>query len=163
MTGVHHRDLGVAGWALTKDEISCEIIADGVHVHPRMLRLAQKNKPSDKLLLVSDAVAPTGLGDGEFNLWGEKISVVNGKTQNERGSIAGSVITVLDAVKMYLSLDVSETEVARMASANPARLLGLEKTRGSIEPGKRADLVALDEKGNVRLCLVGGNVSFSDL
>ena len=158
MTGVHHREVGVAGWALTKDEISCEIIADGIHVAPRMLAFAQKNKPSDKLLLVSDSVAPTGLGDGQFQLWGEQISVKNGRTQNERGSIAGSVITLLEAVKMYLSLGVSESQVSKMASANPAKLLGLENSQGTIEIGKRADLVALDEQGNVRLTIIGGEV-----
>ena len=158
MTGVHHRDIGVAGWALTKNEIFCEIIADGIHVHPQMLKFAQKNKPQDKLVLVSDSVAPTGLGDGEFDLWGERIAVVEGKTRNERGSIAGSVITVLDAVRNYLALGVSETEVSRMASANPAKLLNLDETRGSIEPGKRADLVALDERGNVVLTIIGGKL-----
>lgn len=157
MTGVHHREIGVAGWALTKDEISCEIIADGIHVHPEMLKFAQKNKPADKLLLVSDSVAPTGLGDGNYELWGEKIAVVNGKTQNERGSIAGSVITVLDAVKNYLALGVSEREVSKMASANPAKLLGLDKTHGTIEVGKRADLTALDKQGNVTLTIINGN------
>ena len=158
MTGVHHREIGVAGWALTKDEISCEIIADGVHVHPKMLKFAFDNKPSDKLLLVSDSVAPTGLGDGEYELWGEKISVVNGRTRNERGSIAGSVMTMLDAVKMYLSLGVSASAVSKMASANPAKLLGLDKTHGTIETGKRADLVALDEDGNVVLTIIGGKI-----
>ncbi|MFN2393583.1 MAG: amidohydrolase family protein, partial [Pyrinomonadaceae bacterium] len=92
-----------------------------------------------------------------------KVSVVNGKTQNERGSIAGSVITMLDAVKMMLSLGFSETEVSKMASANPAQLLKIEKTHGSIEVGKRADLVALDARGNVRLTLIAGNVAFGDV
>ncbi len=158
MTGVHHRDIGVAGWALMKDEIFCEIIADGIHVHPKMLKFAQKNKPADKLLLVSDSVAPTGLGDGHYNLWGERVEVVGGKTQNERGSIAGSVITLLDAVKNYFALGVSETQVSKMASANAAKLLGLDKTHGTIEVGKRADLVAIDEQGNVVLTMVGGKV-----
>jgi N-acetylglucosamine-6-phosphate deacetylase len=162
MTGIHHREIGVAGWALAKDEISCEIIADGIHVAPPILKFAHKNKPLGKLTLVSDSVAPTGLGDGNFELWGEKLSVVNGKTQNERGSIAGSVITMLDAVKMMLSLGLSEMEVSQMASANPARLLGIEKTHGSIEIGKRADLVALDDAGNVKFSMVGGKIAFSD-
>ena len=158
MTGVHHREIGVAGWALSKDEIFCEIIADGVHVHPQMLEFARKNKPSDKLLLVSDSVAPTGLGDGSFELWGERIAVTGGKTRNERGSIAGSVITSLDAVKNYLALGASESEVSRMASANPAKLLGMENLRGTIETGKRADLVALDEQGTVTLTIIGGKI-----
>jgi N-acetylglucosamine-6-phosphate deacetylase len=162
MTGVHHRDIGVAGWALTKDEISCEIIADGVHVAPPMLRFAHKNKSAGKLALVSDSIAPTGLGDGDFEMWNEKISVVDGKTRNERGSIAGSVITMLDAVKMMLSLGLSEMEVSRMASANPARVLRRGKTHGAIKIGARADLVALDAAGNVRFSMVGGKVAFND-
>jgi len=156
MTGVHHRDLGVAGWALTKDEISCEIIADKIHVHPKMLKLAGKSKPSDKLILVSDSVSPTGLGNGDFEIWGENISVVNGQTRNERGSIAGSVITMLDAVKNMISLGFTPIEVSRMASANPAQLLGIEKDFGAIEVGKRADLTALDNKGNLTFSMVGG-------
>jgi N-acetylglucosamine-6-phosphate deacetylase len=163
MTGVHHRDIGVAGWALTTDEVSCEIIADGVHVHPEMLKFAARSKPADKFLLVSDSVLPAGLGDGEFEIWGEKISVVNGKTQNERGSIAGSVITMLDAVIRMLSLGFTEAEVSRMASLNPARLLGIEKDCGSIEEGKRADLVALDKNGEVKFVMVGGKIAVNRL
>ncbi len=163
MTGLHHRDLGVAGWGLTDKDITFDIIADGVHVRPEILKFACQSKTSEKTILISDSVAPTGLGDGNFEIWGENVSVVNGKTRNERGSIAGSVITILAAVKRMLSLGFSPAEVSKMASANPARLLGIEKTHGSIEIGKRADLVALDEKGNVKLCLVAGNVAFSDI
>jgi len=109
--------------------------------------------------LISDAIAAGGLGDGDYEVWGEKISVKNGRTQNARGSIAGSVITMLDAVRTMLSLGASEIEVARMASTNPARLLGIDHDCGSIEEGKRADLVALDQDGNVKLTIVGGRVS----
>ncbi len=159
MTSVHHRDLGVAGWALMNDKVVCEIIADGVHVAPEMLKFAFRNKTANGLALVSDSVAPTGLGDGTFDLWNEKISVTGGKTQNERGSIAGSVITMLDAVKMMISLGISERDVSQMASLTPARMLGIEETHGSIEVGKRADLVALDEQGNVKLTIVGGKIA----
>ena len=158
MTGLHHRETGVVGWALTNSDVTFDIIADGVHVAAPMLKFAVESKGADKVSLVSDSVAPTGLGDGDFELWGEKISVVNGKTQNERGSIAGSVITMLDAVKQMRELGFSSSEVSRMVSANPARLLGIEKTHGTIELGKRADLVALDEKGNVKLTIIGGKV-----
>jgi N-acetylglucosamine-6-phosphate deacetylase len=163
MTGLHHRDLGVVGWGLTNEEVSFDIIADGVHVAPQMLEFACRHKPIEKVILISDSVAPTGLGDGEFEIWGEKILVQKGKTRNERGSIAGSVITMLDAVKQMLALGFSKWEVLQMASANPARLLGIEKTHGSIEVGKRADLVALDENGDVKLVLIAGDVAFSDI
>lgn len=156
MTGVHHRDIGVAGWALTNDKVTCEIIADGHHVAPEMLKFAFDCKTPENLMLVSDSVAPTGLGDGAFEIWDEKISVVNGKTQNERGNIAGSVITMLDAFKMFQSLGVSKTEISRMASFNAAKMLGVENDYGSIETGKRADLTVIDEQGNVKLTLVSG-------
>ncbi|MEP7039856.1 MAG: N-acetylglucosamine-6-phosphate deacetylase [Acidobacteriota bacterium] len=159
MTGVHHREIGVAGWALTKKDVSCEIIADGVHVAPQMLKFAANCKSAANLMLVSDSIAPTGLGDGEYEIWNDKISVVNNQTKNERGSIAGSVITMLDAVKMMSSLGFSATEISQMASGNQAKLLGIEKSHGSIEVGKRADLVILDELQNVKLTLIGGKIN----
>ncbi len=158
MSGLHHRDLGAVGWGLANDKVTCDVIADGVHVHPEMLKLLYKSKTANRLSLISDSVLPTGIGDGEYEVWGEKIKVENGRTSNERGAIAGSVITMLDAVKMLISLGASESEAALMASANPARLLGLENECGSIEAGKRADLVALDENGDAALTVIGGRL-----
>ena len=158
MTGLHHRETGVVGWALTKDETTFDIIADGVHVAPRVLKFGVESKGAENVSLISDSVAPTGLGDGAFELWGEKISVINGKTRNERGSIAGSVITMLDAVKRMRELEFSDAEISRMASLNPARVLGIERDFGKLEIGKRADLVALDEKGNVKFTMIGGKI-----
>lgn len=156
MTGLHHRDVGVVGWGLTNDEVSFDIIADGVHVHPKMLEFACRSKQPDKVILISDSVAPTGLGNGEFELWNEKISVVGGKTRNENGSIAGSVITIADAVKLMFSFGFSPMQISQMASTNPARLLGLEKMLGSVKSGNFADLVVLDKRGIVKLCFVKG-------
>jgi N-acetylglucosamine-6-phosphate deacetylase len=158
MTGLHHREIGVVGWAFGREDVTCDIIADGIHVHPKMLEFAYKVKTSKNLMLISDAISATGLGDGEYEIWDEKISVVNGKTQNERGSIAGSVITILNAVKTMLSIGISEVEVSQMASLNPAKLLGIEKDFGSIEIGKRADLVVLDEKLNPLLTIISGKI-----
>ena len=156
MTPLHHRAPGPVGWGLLHDEVTCDVIADGIHIDPMMLKLILRTKTAERVSLISDAIAAAGLGDGDYEVWGERISVKNGRTQNARGSIAGSVITMLDAVRMMLSLGASEIEVARMASTNPARLLGIDRDCGSIEPGKRADLVALDQDGNVRLVMIGG-------
>jgi N-acetylglucosamine-6-phosphate deacetylase len=163
MTGLHHRDVGVVGWALTKDDVTFDIIADGIHVNPAMLEFACRSKSPDNVSLISDSVAPTGLGDGEYEIWGEKVSVVNGRTQNERGSIAGSVISMQDAVKRMLSLGFSAVEVGKMASLNPARLLGIDNRYGSIEVGKRADLVGMDKDGNVKFVMIGGEVVSSEV
>lgn len=158
MTGVHHRDVGVAGWGLSQQDVTFDIIADGIHVHPEVLRMACRVKTPDKVSLISDSVAPTGFGDGEFELWNEKISVVDGRTRNERGSIAGSVITMHDAVRRMLSLGFSRDEVSQMASTNPARLLGLED-RGTIGVGKRADLVGLDGNGDIEFVMIAGEMA----
>ena len=163
MSPLHHRAPGPIGWGLLNDDVGCDVIADGVHLDPLMLRLLLRCKTPERISLISDAVAPTGLGDGEYEIWGETITVADGRTRNARGSIAGSVITVLEAVRLMLSLNVTAWDVARMASSNPARLLGLDKDYGSIEVGKRADLTAIDTEGNVRLTLVGGRVAFDSI
>jgi N-acetylglucosamine-6-phosphate deacetylase len=156
MPVLHHRAPGPVGWGLTHDDVTCDVIADGVHLDPSILKLIMRSKTAERVSLISDAVAPTGLGDGEYQIWGETIRVINGRTQNAHGSIAGSVITMLDAVRMMLSLGVSESEVARMASLNPARLLRIDHDCGSIKEGKRADLVALNREGQLKLTIIGG-------
>ena len=160
MPQLHHREPGPVGWGLSRDDVTCDIIADGIHLHPLTLRMLMKAKGTSNLTLISDAISAAGKGDGDYQIWGETISVKHGRTSNAAGSIAGSVITMLDAVRMMRSLNASDVEIAQMASTNPARLLGLEKECGSIEEGKRADLVALDQDGNVRLTIVAGEVVF---
>ncbi|MBK9766228.1 MAG: N-acetylglucosamine-6-phosphate deacetylase [Chloracidobacterium sp.] len=156
MTGIHHRDLGVAGWALTKSDVTFDIIVDGIHVEPRMLKLAVDAKLPENVLLISDSVAPTGLGDGSFELWGENVSVTAGRTRNERGSIAGSVINMLDAFRQMSKLGYSNRELSLMSSRNPARLIGMDDQLGSLDEGKCADIVLLDADGSVRHTIVRG-------
>jgi N-acetylglucosamine-6-phosphate deacetylase len=157
MAPLHHRSPGPIAWGLSRDDVTFDLIADGIHLDPFMLRLLLKMKGTAGISLISDAIAAAGKGDGDYNIWGETITVKNGRTANASGSIAGSVISMLDAVRLLHSLGVSYVDLARMASLNPARLLGLDQVCGSIEPGKRADLVALDQRGNVKLTLIAGN------
>ena len=163
MTPLHHRAPGPVGWGLMNDQVTCDLIADGVHLDPSIVKLILRNKTSKRVTLISDAIAAAGLGDGEYQIWGETIVVENGRTRNSHGSIAGSVITMIDAVRMMLSLGFSESEVAQMAALNPARLLKLDHECGSIEAGKRADLVALDDERRVRLTIIDGQIAFQDL
>lgn len=160
MAPFNHRAPGPVGWGLGCEDATCDIIADGIHLDPFVLRLLMKTKGSDRLLLISDAIAAAGKGDGEYSIWGETISVKDRRTSNSRGSIAGSVITMLDAARMMLSLGASEPDVARMGATNPARLLGLNTDCGAIEEGKRADLVALDAQRDVSLTIIGGRVAY---
>ena len=163
MSPLHHREPGPVGWGLVQDDVTVDLIADGVHSDPLVLRLVLRCKTPERVSLISDAVAPAGLGDGLYKVWGETIKVEGGRTRNERGSIAGSVITMLDAVDMCRSLGLKEAEAARVASLNPARLVGIDGDCGSIEEGKRADLTALDAEGKVRLTLVGGRIAHRGL
>jgi N-acetylglucosamine-6-phosphate deacetylase len=156
MTPLQHRAPGPVGWGLLNDDVSLDVIADGIHLDPMILKVLLRAITPKRLNLISDAIAATGRGDGDYEIWGEKISVQDFRTRNARGSIAGSVITMLEAVKMILSLGASECDVARMASMNPARLLGIDNECGSIEEGKGADLVVLDPKGEVQFVFVGG-------
>jgi N-acetylglucosamine-6-phosphate deacetylase len=160
MPPLHQRAPGPVGWGLLHDDVTCDIIADGQHLDPAVLSLLVKLKGVDGLALISDAIAAAGLGDGDYSIWGEAIDVKDGRTSNAQGSIAGSVITLLDAVQRMLSLGVSEIDVARMASTNPARLLRIDGDYGAIAEGKRADLVALDQTGKVGLVIIEGQVVF---
>ncbi|HEX3145280.1 MAG TPA: amidohydrolase family protein [Pyrinomonadaceae bacterium] len=162
MAPLHHRSPGPVGWGLMNDEVTCDLIADGIHLTPAIIKLILRNKTSARVSLISDSIAAAGRGDGEYEIWGETITVKNGRTQNAQGSIAGSVITMLDAVRLMLSLGFSEPQVSQMSSTNPARLLRIDADCGSIEAGKRADLVALDDKGEVRLAIVSGQIAFQD-
>jgi N-acetylglucosamine-6-phosphate deacetylase len=160
MAPLHHRSPGPVAWGLSRDHVTCDVIADGIHLDPRILKLLHKLKGAAGLMLISDAVAAAGLGDGDYQIWGETINVKEGRTRNAAGSIAGSVITMLDAVQKMKSLGVSEVDLAWMGSTNPARLLGMDHDCGAIQEGKRADLVALSEQGQVVLTMVGGEIVF---
>lgn len=156
MAPLHQRTPGPVAWGLMNDDVTCDVIADGIHLDPLMLQFIVKTKTTERLSLISDAIGATGLGDGDYQIWGETISVENGRTRNRNGNIAGSVITILDAVRMMRSLGLADIELARMASLNPARLLGIDKVCGSIEEGKRADLIAVDEALKVELVIIDG-------
>jgi len=160
MAPMHHRAPGPVAWGLSRDDVTCDMIADGIHLDPQVLRLLLKLKGADRLSLISDAVAAAGMGDGEYEIWGETITVKGGRTSNSRGAIAGSVITMHDAVGVMQSLGVSEVDLAKMAASSPARLLGIDHDCGSIKEGKRADLIALDGGGTVHLTIVGGRLAF---
>lgn len=158
MPPLHHRSPGPVGWGLAHDRVTIDVIADGVHLNPLVLKLILRAKGARYVSLISDSVAPAGLGDGQFQLWDETITVKEGRTENESGHIAGSVINLNDAVRLMRRLGVSANDIALMASLNPARLLGIAQDYGTIEEGKRADMVALDEDYNVRLTIIGGRV-----
>jgi N-acetylglucosamine-6-phosphate deacetylase len=160
---LHHRKPGAVAWGLVRGDVTIDLIADFHHVAPLMIRLIYQSKGAERIALISDAIQPTGMGDGEFSVWGVNIAVRDGLTAltagPSAGTIAGSVITMRDALKNIASLGVPVHEAILMASLAPARAAGAGGERGSIKEGKRADLVAFDEDFAVQLAIVGGTVA----
>ncbi len=157
---LHHRKPGAVAWGLLRDDVTLDCIADFHHVHPVMLRLMYQSKSADRMALISDAIKPAGLGDGEFSVWGEGITVRNGRTalarQPGESTIAGSVITMRQALKNIVDLGIPVHEAVRMASLVPARAAGIEAELGSIKEGVRADLIVFNDEFAVQLATVGG-------
>lgn len=161
MIGVHHRLPGTAGAALSIDSVSCEFIADTIHVHPAVLKLAIRAKGADGVILITDAIMGAGYPDGDYALGGQAVKVANGKATLFDGTLAGSVLTMDAALRNVLGiLDVPLTEVWPMTSVNAARQLGLANRKGTLAIGYDADIVLLDDQNQVSLTIAEGKVVY---
>ena len=157
MSGFDHRAPGVAVAALLDDRVYVELIADGIHVHPALWPLIARLKPVDRLLLVSDAVALAGTGDGRGRIGGLEVEVVGDRvTLSGTTTLAGSVLALDAAVRNLVAAGVPLPAAVAAASRNPLALLGIED-RGRIAVGQRADLVELDADLRVRRVMRGGS------
>lgn len=145
MSGVDHRDPGLAVAALTDDDAYVELIADGVHVHPALWRLIARTKPADRLMLISDAIPLAGMGDGRATVGGLEVEVVGNRvTLVGTSTLAGSVIALDTAVRNLVGSGIGLPAAVAAASRNPLAMLGVTD-RGRIAVGQRADLVELDD------------------
>ncbi len=159
MRSFHHREPGVLGAVLLHDEVTAELISDGVHVHPAAMKLLTRVKGSKRVVLVTDAIRAAGMPDGEYKLGKQNVIVENAICRLASGELAGSTLTLDVAVRNTVELvGASLPEAVMMATTNPARVIGVENRKGSIEPGKDADLVILDEKLSVCSTIVKGEV-----
>lgn len=150
MTGVDHRAPGVAVAAMLDDASYVELIADGIHFDPDLWPLITRLKPPDRLLLVSDAMALAGTGDGQGSIGGLEVEVVGSRvTLAGTTTLAGSVLSLDVAVRNLVAAGLPLPGAVAAAGRNPLALLGITD-RGRIAPGQRADLVELDEKLQVR-------------
>lgn len=160
MAGLHHRKPGPAGAAIFSDGFSVDVIADGVHIHPCLLKMLWQLKRED-LLLISDAVAVAGLPEGRYRLWGRDLEVSRNKATMAGGRLAGSTVPLLAAVKnIARSCGLTLPQAMRLASTNPARILGLT-SKGQIAEGFDADVLLLDHDYNLHLVIAGGQILFS--
>ncbi|GAB3622933.1 N-acetylglucosamine-6-phosphate deacetylase [Mariniluteicoccus endophyticus] len=164
MRPIHHRDPGPVPGLLTDPRVAVELICDGVHLHADTIDLAIAVAGPDRVVLVTDAMAATGLGDGDYPLGDLTARVIDGTARvlgadGRLGAIAGSTLTMDVAVKNLVSAGHPPASVARMAAATPAGVHGLDDV-GALEVGRRADVVLIDERGALqRVFHAGAEVS----
>lgn len=158
--GVHHREIGVVGSAMLIDEYNCEIICDKIHVSIPAIKLLIKNKPHDKITLITDAMRAKHMPDGISELGGQKVYVKNGEARLENGALAGSVLKMNVAVKNLIENGISFDDAIDFASINPAKNLGIDDMYGSIKVGKYANFAVLDKDFNVVMTIKKGEVIY---
>ncbi len=164
MPPLHHRDPGVVGAILSDDRILPQLIADGVHLHPAIVKLIVCAKGTEHAILITDATRATGMPDGEYALGDQRIHVQGGVARTAQGGLAGSTLTMDTGLRNLVRFTgLPLKDLLPMATSVPAQSIGYGATKGSIAPGFDADLVILDESLQVRLTMVRGQVVYSDL
>jgi N-acetylglucosamine-6-phosphate deacetylase len=159
MRPLHHREPGPAGALLDRDEVSCEVIADGVHLHEVAIRLVARAAGPGRMVLITDATAAAGMPDGRYRLGSVRVDVAGGVARlagTEPGAIAGSTATMAGVVRRAIAAGLPVTDVAAAASTTPARVLGLGGRTGALRAGLDADLVVCDEEFGLRAVMRHG-------
>lgn len=160
MSPFHHRDPGVVGAALLEPELRVELIADFIHSHPKAVELAFREIGASRLVLITDAMRAKGLAPGTYDLGGQDVSVNGTDARLPDGTLAGSILTMEQAVKNIHSLTAcSLSDLAAITSANAAEELSLPH-KGSIAAGKDADIAILDEHFNVQMTICRGTIAY---
>jgi N-acetylglucosamine-6-phosphate deacetylase len=163
MRPLHHREPGAAGALLDRDEVSCEVIADGVHLHDTTVRLVARAVGPGRLVLITDAMAAAGMPDGSYRLGSRQVNVAGGVARltgdtdaRELGAIAGSTATMAAIVRRAIAAGLPVPDAAAAASTTPARVLGLDDRIGALAPGRHADLVVCDKEFRLRAVMRHG-------
>ena len=160
MRRLHHRDPGVVGAIMIYPNIACEIIADGYHLHPAIVKLLGRVKPIHKIVLVTDSLKPTGQTSGKLMANNEEVYCKNGLfVRKTDETIAGSALTMIKGVRNLVEdMDVPLEDALRMASCNPATVISKQIETGYIMPGRDADIVVFDKDYNIKLTMVNGEI-----
>lgn len=163
MNGIHHRDVGLVGASFLLPTLQLELIADGIHVSQEMLQLIYNNVGSDRLILITDAMRAKGLEDGTYTLGGQTVHVKDKKATLADGTLAGSVLPMIDGARRMLTLDgTTLRDIIQMASVNPARQLGVYDRKGSIEVGKDADLLIVNKDLQLIKTITKGHIAYEE-
>jgi N-acetylglucosamine-6-phosphate deacetylase len=161
MRGIHHRDPGVAGAALLRKELMVEMIVDGVHARPEMIELAYRSTGPDRTILITDSMRAKGLRDGTYTLGGQHVSVKNNRAVLSDGTLAGSILSMNDAVKNMIQFTgCSIQDIVKMTSTNAAKELKIYNRKGSLTKGKDADVTVLTKDYDVFMTFCRGNLSY---
>jgi N-acetylglucosamine-6-phosphate deacetylase len=161
MRGIQQREPGVVTAALLSEKVKTEMIVDGTHLHPAIVKLALRLKGIDNVVLVTDAMRAKCLGDGVYDLGGQAVHVTSGIAKLSDGTLAGSVLRMPEAIRHMIAFtDCSLYDAITMASKNPAKVLNIFDRKGSIAIGKDADLVVLDDDLQVVMTMVGGKIVY---
>lgn len=161
MRSFHHREPGILGAVLVHDELTVELISDNVHVHPAAMKLLVRTKGTDKIVLVTDAVLTAGMSNGEYRVGNKNVIVRNGICKLKSGELAGSTLTMDRAIRNTTkSVGLPLRTAIKMATINPAVAVNVDKNKGSLEPGKDADIVIMDDDVNVYVTIVKGKVVY---
>ena len=160
MRPLDHRQPGILGTVLTNDEVFAELICDGIHTDPEIVRLWWKSKGPERAILVTDSMAAAGMPDGEYQLGGFAVQVKDGRA-TARGVLAGSVLTLDRALENFVKFTGAGVEQAlRLLSRNPAAMTGLDHRAGFVTTGKSANLVAIDDRGKLVASIIGGQQAY---
>ena len=158
MPPLTHREPGVIGAALDNDEVGVELISDGCHVHPSAVRVAFRLF-ENRMILISDSMSATGLDDGEYTLGGQEVSVRDGRATLRGGTtLAGSVVNLFECMRRAVQMGIPLGQAVCSASTNPARAIGIQHDYGTLEPGKLANIILLDEDLNINTLILRGQI-----
>lgn len=157
MPAFHHRDPGIVGAAADSDAY-VELICDGIHVHPSMVRTVFRLFGEDRVCLISDAMRACGMPDGQYDLGGQCVTVSDGSATIGSGSLAGSVTALSDCLRRAVQFGVPLVSALKAATINPARSVGLEHTVGSLSCGKQADILIVDKSLALKHIILAGRL-----
>ena len=159
MRPLDHREPGILGVVLTDDEVFAELICDGVHIAPELVRLWYRAKGRERAILVTDAISATGMPDGEYQLGGFPVQAANGKAV-ARGVLAGSLLTLDRALINFVHYTGAPLEDAlRLLTSNPAAMTGLDCDAGALKVGREDNLVAVDNSGKLIASFLRGQLA----
>lgn len=161
MEGIHHRDIGAVGAPFYIKTLYAELIADNIHVSPEMMQIIYNNVGRERLILITDAMRAKCLPPGNYELGGQPVIVSEDRATLEDGTLAGSILKMIDAAKNMLSLDgVDLSDIIQMATVNPAKQIGVYDRKGSISVGKDADMLLVDDSLHIKYTICKGQIAY---